>query len=71
MAYTHKEHVYTVMDEIKRLGGTIDSVSKKNHVKIWWSIGGKKDLTVLPTTTSSVRGIKNALARIRRVVRST
>jgi len=60
-----------VRAEIKQRGGVIDRERKNRHVIIYWSIGARKFMTVVPRCGSSEpRSIANATADVRRCARA-
>jgi len=65
------EHIEVVKQEITRLGGTIHAVRQNSHIKIDWSIAGRRITQVLATSPQDWRARKNAIARVRRWVRDS
>ena len=60
-----------VRAEIKRRGGVIDRERNSRHVVIYWSIGSRKMMTVVPRCGSAEpRSIANATAEVRRCARA-
>jgi hypothetical protein len=71
MSMRRREHVQRVLSEIERLGGTISSVQTGPHIKVKWDYKGTTTLQVLANSPTDHRGLQNALAFVRRIVRNT
>jgi hypothetical protein len=63
--------VEPVRAEILRLGGAIDRQRSGRHVVIYWSIAGRKCITVVPRTTVNYHMLENIRSHIRRTARET
>ena len=60
-----------VRTEIKQRGGVIDRERENRHIVIYWSIGIRKFMTVVPRCRSGERrAIANATAEVRRCARA-
>jgi hypothetical protein len=62
--------VEPVRSEILRLGGVIDRLRLGRHVIIYWSIAGRKLITVVPRTSSNLHALGNLLSHVRKSARS-
>jgi hypothetical protein len=62
--------VEPVRAEIRRMGGAIDRERLGRHVVIYWSIAGRKCMTVVPLTSSDWHALENARSHVRRLARS-
>ena len=58
-----------VREEIARLGGAIERERVGRHLVIYWAIGGRKCVTVVPLTTSNWHMPMNVRAQVRRSAR--
>lgn len=62
--------VEPVRAEILRLGGIIDRLRQGRHVVIYWSIAGRKHITVVPSSTVNYHALRNLLSHVRKSARS-
>jgi hypothetical protein len=58
-----------VRAEILRQGGVIDHQRLGRHVVIYWSIAGRKCMTVVPRTTVNWHMLENIRSHVRRTAR--
>jgi hypothetical protein len=61
--------VELVCTEVALAGGQINRVVRSRHIKVAWTLQGRKFLEVLPATTSDWRMARNVRARVRRHAR--
>lgn len=60
-------HLEAILMEIERMGGEIDEVDdQRRHVVVYWSCAGRKLIQVVPRTSRSSSGIRNAVGEVRR-----
>lgn len=60
-------HLEAILIEIGRVGGAVDEVdNQRRHVMVYWSCAGRKLIQVVPKTSRSSSGIRNAVGEVRR-----
>lgn len=57
---------YHVMAVLAGAKATIDAIERNKHIKIKWTYRGQKRMTVVPSSESDHRAVKNAVAHVRR-----
>lgn len=70
MSPRHDALVPPVKAEILRSGGVIDRERVGRHNVIYWSIGGRKCITVVPRTTVNWHMLENIRSHVRKTARS-
>ena len=62
--------VEPVQAEIRRVGGVVNRQRTGRHVVIYWSIAGRKCITVVPRSTVNYHALGNLLSHVRKSARS-